>query len=149
MTTIHSSIAPVQITPEELLTLPDAINYELVDGRLVERHMGMESSKVGARILGIIALFLGESPRGHLFGADAGYQCFDFAPRQVRKPDVSFIRFGRLPQEQVPKGHCPIPPDLAVEVISPGDLADEVEEKVSEYLRANVPLVWVVHPPTR
>lgn len=147
--TSHSSVAPVQVTPEDLLTIRDAINYELVDGKLVGRHSGMESSKVGARILGMIGMFLGEPPRGHLFGADASYQCFDWAPRQVRKPDGSYIRPGRFPDERVPKGHCPIPPDLAVEVISPGDLADEVEEKVSEYLRANVPLVWVVHPPTR
>ena len=41
---------------------------------------------------------------------------------------------------------CPIVPDLAVEVVSPNDLSEEVEEKVDEYLRAGVRLVWVVHP---
>jgi Uma2 family endonuclease len=137
------------VTPEELLAMPDGIEFELVDGKLLERHMGMESSEIAARILGLIWIFLREQRLGRLFGADAGYRCFPDAPDKVRKPDVSFIRSGRLPGDQTPSGYCPIYPDLAVEVISPGDLAYEVEEKVAEYLKVGVHLVWVVHPPTR
>jgi len=136
-------------TPEDLLRLPDAVSYELVDGKLVERHMGMESSEIAARVLVLIALILRDHCLGHLFGADASYQCFPDAPNKVRKPDVSFIRSGRLPDDRAPQGHCPIHPDLAVEVVSPGDLSYEVEEKVAEYFGADVPLVWVLHPPTR
>jgi len=47
------------------------------------------------------------------------------------------------------EGHCPIAPDLAVEVVSPHDLYSEVEAKVNDYLGAGVSLVWVVDPPTR
>lgn len=137
------------VTPEDLLNLQDSVSYELVDGRLVERHMGMESSAIAARILGLLWMFLRGQKLGILFGADASYQCFPDAPGKVRKPDVSFIRNGRLPGDRAPKGHCPVRPDLAVEVISPGDLSYEVEEKVAEYLATGVPLVWVVHPPTR
>jgi Uma2 family endonuclease len=136
-------------TPDDLLRMEDAVNYELVDGKLVERHMGMESSQFGMRVGVLIGLFLRERAAGLLFGADASYQCFADSPRTVRKPDVSFIRFGRLPEERAPEGHCRIPPDLAVEVISPKDLAYEIEEKVAEYLEAGVPLVWIVNPPTR
>ncbi|HWE97492.1 MAG TPA: Uma2 family endonuclease [Tepidisphaeraceae bacterium] len=137
------------VTPQDLLHLPDAVRFELVDGKLVERKMGMESSEIAARIVGLLMLFLRDHAVGRLYGADASYQCFVGSPDKVRKPDVSFIRSGRLPGDRSPKGHCPIPPDLAVEVISPGDLAYEVEEKVAEYLAAGVPLVWVVTPPTR
>ena len=136
-------------TPEELLELPDSVNYELVEGRLVERNMGMESSEIAARIVFVLALFMQERRLGRLFGADASYRCFPNAPAMVRKPDVSFVKAGRLPGDRAPAGHCPIPPDLAVEVVSPGDLAYEIEEKVAEYIRAGVPLVWVVYPPTR
>jgi Uma2 family endonuclease len=136
-------------TPDDLLRMENAVNFELVDGRLVERHMGMESSAIALKIAFLIGLFLRDRRLGHLFGADASYQCFPNAPTKVRKPDVSFIRTERLPGGRVPAGHCPVAPDLAVEVISPGDLAYEVEEKVTEYLGAGVPLVWVVHPPTR
>ncbi len=47
------------------------------------------------------------------------------------------------------EGYCTIPPDLAVEVVSPNDLVAELDEKVEEYLRAGVKLVWVVHPDAR
>jgi Uma2 family endonuclease len=136
-------------TPDDLLRMEDAVNYELVDGKLVERHMGMESSAIAGQILMLIGLFLRSQARGRVFPPDASYQCFANAPSKVRKPDVSFIRSGRLPGDRIPTGHCPIPPDLAVEVISPNDLAYEVEEKVAEYLEAGVPLVWIVNPPTR
>src|SRR4051795_8542847 len=121
---------PKLFTPEDLLRLPDAVNYELVDGKLVERNMGMESSRVAARILALIAFFLRDGRQRLLFGADGSYQCFPEAPDKVRRPDVSFIRDGRLPGDRAPEGHCRIPPDLAVEVVSPNDLAYEVEEKV-------------------
>jgi Uma2 family endonuclease len=67
----------------------------------------------------------------------------------VRKPDVSLIFRDRLPAEQLEEGHLTLPPDLAVEVVSPNDSAYEVEEKVQEYLEVGVRLVWVVYPPTR
>ena len=86
---------------------------------------------------------------GWVAGADASYQCFPAAARQVRKPDASFIRIDRLPAGEEPEGHCPIAPDLAVEVVSPNDLYSEVEEKVDDYLAAGVRLVWVIDPPTR
>jgi Uma2 family endonuclease len=137
------------VTPEELLAMPDGVDFELVDGKLVERHMGMESSEIAGQIFGLLWMFLRDHRLGRLFGADAAYRCFPDAPGKVRKPDVSFIRNGRLPGDQTPTGYCPIYPDLAVEVISPGDLAYEIDEKVAEYLKVGVRLVWTVHPPTR
>jgi Uma2 family endonuclease len=136
-------------TPDDLLRMEDAVNYELVDGKLVERHMGMESSEIALRIAFLLALFLRDRRTGRLFGADASYQCFPAALTKIRKPDVSFIPSDRIPGGKLPAGHCPIAPGLAVEVVSPGDLAYEVEEKVAEYLEAGVPLVWIVNPPTR
>lgn len=147
---VMSTIASTKpITPEEFLIMPDAVNYELVDGNLVERNMGMESSKIAARILVLLGIFMENCNLGHLFTTDASYQCFPDDPSKVRRPDVSFIQFGRLPGERVPRGHCRIAPDLAVEVISPGDLADDVEEKVAQYIRAGIRLIWIVYPSTR
>jgi Uma2 family endonuclease len=140
---------PTPVTPEDLLSLPDGKSYELVDGRLMERHMGLESSKIALRIAFLIAQFIQDRRLGDLFGSDASYQCFPQAPQEVRRADLSFIRAGRFEGGRLPKGHCRIPPDLAVEVISPGDLAYDVEEKVAMYLAAGVKSVWVVYPPTK
>ncbi len=136
-------------TPEDLLAMPDGDLYELVDGRLVERNMSALAGLVGARIIRLLGDHLESTPLGDLFQADTSYQCYADDPDKVRKPDVSFIKTGRLPQEQLLRGHVRIAPDLAVEVLSPNDLAYQVDEKVEEYLRAGVQLVWVVNPETR
>src|SRR5262249_47144957 len=55
----------------------------------------------------------------------------------------------RLPAERLVDGQLTVPPDLAIEVVSPNDLAYEVEGKVQEYREAGVRLLWIVYPPTR
>jgi Uma2 family endonuclease len=139
----------VRYTPEDLLAMPDGKAYELVDGRLVERHMGSESSLVGGRLYWRLTQFCDEQNRGIVWPADNGFQCFPHAPGLVRRPDVSFVRSGRLPGDVPPKGWVRIPPDLAVEVVSPRDLAGELEEKLSDYKKVDVPLVWVIYPEQR
>ena len=138
-----------RFTPEDLLALPDAVAFELVDGRLVGRGIGTVSSWVGGELYGLLREYCRLKALGWVFPADASYQCFPDEPDRVRKPDVSFIRLGRLPSEQLPEGHARIAPDFAAEVVSPNDLAYEVDRKVREYLAAGVRLVWVINPDTR
>ncbi|HSI33470.1 MAG: Uma2 family endonuclease [Phycisphaerae bacterium] len=146
------TIAPppqVVVTPEDLLRMEDAINYELVDGQLVERNMGAESGRVSGRVIILMGSYVLQKSLGETFNSETGYQCFPDAPKKVRRPDASFVRTERVPRDLAVLGHVPVAPDLAVEVVSPNDLADDVEEKVAEYLRAGVPLVWVLYPRTR
>jgi Uma2 family endonuclease len=136
-------------TPEDLLTMPDADRFELVNGELVERNMGSESGWIGSNLLGLVFIWNRDRKYGWGFGAEGSYQCFSADPARVRKPVVSFVRAGRLPGAFVRRGHMPAPPDLAVEVVSPNDSFSEVNAKAEEYLRAGVRLVWVVDPDTR
>jgi Uma2 family endonuclease len=84
-----------------------------------------------------------------VFDSNASYQAFPHEPRRVRYPDLSFIRRERVPVERMDRGHCRVAPDLAVEVVSPNDMAPEIDARVKDYLRAGTPLVWVVYPDTR
>jgi Uma2 family endonuclease len=136
-------------TPEDLLSLPDSKQYELVDGELVERNMGWESSWIGGRLYGFMFVYSESINAGWVAPGDASYQCFPGHPNKVRKPDASFIRLARLPAKERPTGHCRIAPDVAAEVVSPNDFYEDVEEKVDEYLKAGVQLVWVVNPATK
>lgn len=136
-------------TPEDLLAMPEGKNYELVDGRLVERNMGAESSWIGGNLYFALRSCCKDPGVGWVWPADNGYQCFPHAPKRVRRPDVSFLRAGRLPGGELPKGHVRIAPDLAVEVVSPPDLASEIEEKIDDYQKAGVPLIWVIYPESR
>jgi Uma2 family endonuclease len=136
-------------TPEDLLTIEGGRSYELVGGRLVEKNLGLEASAVVVNLLTLLRTHVKAHRLGHVLEGESGYQIFSEEPNRVRKPDGSFIAHGRLPDERLPRGHCRIPPDLVVEVVSPNDLAEEVNQKATEYLGADVRLLWVVYPGTK
>lgn len=132
-------------TPADLLRLPDGDRFELVDGQLLEKDMGGKSAWVGGEVFGELRDYA-KRHGGWAFPGDTGFQCFDFAPELVRKPDAPYVAPGRFANDEVPDGHIRATPDLAVEVVSPNDMYTRVEDKVDEYLRAGVPLVWVLNP---
>jgi Uma2 family endonuclease len=144
-----STVTEQTYTPEDLLARPDRKAYELVDGHLVERHMSLLSNWVAGKLHFELTSFLQEHDFGWAWPSGQGYVCFPNSPRKMRFPDVSFIRKNRLPGGLTSDGYIYIPPDLAVEVVSPNDLAYEVESKINEYLDAGVLLVWVIYPATR
>ena len=107
-------------------------------------------SYVGGEIHGKLHDFCGGKKHGWLLPGDAGYQCFPDDPGKVRRPDISFISLERISLVQaLEEGYITIAPDLAVEVVSPNDNLYDLDEKVQEYLRAGVRLVWVVKPRAR
>ncbi|MFI5457919.1 MAG: Uma2 family endonuclease [Isosphaerales bacterium] len=144
-----STVVEKTYTPEDLLAMPDGKSYELVDGHLVERNMSVLSSWVGSRLHRFIDTFVDENHLGWSWHADLGFVCFPDAPGKVRRPDVAFVRKERLPEGPTSERYLYIHPDLAVEVISPNDLAYHVDNKVVEYLDAGVPLIWVINPEAR
>ncbi len=137
-----------RFTPEDLLTMPDGHQYELVDGELVEKPIGYKASYVASRLYLFMEQFVLHNSLGWTI-VEGAYQCFAEDPSRVRKPDVSFVAKDRMPGNRLPEGHCTVTPDLAVEVISPTNRFSDMERKVQEYLRAGVRLVWVVDPPSR
>ena len=135
---------------KNLLAMPDGKSYELVDGHLVERNMSALSSWVGGKTYRAVDDFVTEHELGWAWPADLGYVCFPGAPGKVRKPDVSFIRKERLPEGPTSDGFVYFAPDLAVEVISPNDLAYRKSiRRLSNTLMPGVLLVWVINPEAR
>jgi Uma2 family endonuclease len=146
---MHASVMSQRYTPEDLLAMSDGHRFDLVDGQLVERNMGAESSWIAQQINRYLGNYAETSKHGLVLGPDCGYQIFPDDPNRVRFPDGSFIRSGRLPNDALPRGHIRVVPELVLEVVSPNDLAWEVDMKVTEYLQAGVPLIWVFYPDTR
>ena len=133
-------------TPEDLLAMPDGDFYELVDGELREKHVGEESSSIGGKVYRRLDEFLENHPLGVAFPPDRQFQCFPHAPGRLRKPDASFIRKERRPNGPKRRGHTRIPPDIAVEVVSPGERTIDTGDRIQDFLLAGTPLVWVVDP---
>lgn len=132
-------------TANDLLTMPDGDHFELVNGKIVEQNKGAQATFLAGAIYLALRSHAHSLNLGWVFPAGACYQCF-INRENTRRPDVSFIRQGRLPNERIPVGHIKIAPDLAVEVVSPFDSALAIDEKVEEYRDIEVPLIWVVHP---
>jgi Uma2 family endonuclease len=137
------------ITPEQLATMPNRKDFELVDGRLVERHMGNKSNWIASELARLLGNHVQQHQLGWVFTSEAGYRLNPSRPNTLRKPDVSFVRFGRLPNEEPSDAYDNLAPDWAIEVVSPGDTVLELEEKIEEYLNAGVRLVWVINPDLR
>ena len=57
---------------------------------------------------------------------------------------MAFVQAARLPPREQRRSYSPVVPDLAVEIRSPSNTVRELAEKVADYLRAGVRLVWVV-----
>lgn len=95
--------------------------------------------------------FVDENELGMTTAAETGFILYknpDPAGKDtVRAPDVGFIAASRAPADldELPDGYVPFAPDLAIEVVSPNDEKDEIEEKVAQYLKYGTRLVWVMY----
>ncbi len=138
-----------EITPENLLEMTDGPRYELIDGKLKEHSKGAQSSLVAVNVICLLGQYVWSRKLGKVFGPNCGYQAFLGKPKQVRFSDGSFIARGRLPDEKAPKGHVRIAPDLALEVVSPNDTAEEVEARRIDFLSAGTNVFWVLYPESR
>ena len=138
------------LTADDLLALPDdGMRHELIQGELQSMAPAeYEHGRVVLRLGRIVASFIEAPGLGDALGAETGFR-IGVDPDTVRAPDFAFVSRERLPEVTSPRGFGIGAPDLAAEVVSPGDSYSEVEEKVLDWLRAGTRLVWVVDPRTR
>jgi Uma2 family endonuclease len=144
------TVAAPLMTADELLRLPDdGYRYELVKGEL--RKMapaGHEHGFVAMNAGSDLKQHVKKNRLGRVFAAETGFVLAS-SPDTVRAPDVAFVRKERLNEGMGKKGYWPGPPDLAVEVVSPGDSYSEVEEKALTWLEAGCLMVIVADPMKR
>lgn len=120
---------------------------ELWDGVLVEKPMGFFESRLAVILIYFLDDFLARSDLGFVLG-EAGMLCI--RPGQVRIPDVSYFAWKHFPDRILPPGaFLERTPDLAVEILSPGNTEGEIARKRREYFQGGTKLVWEVDPATR
>jgi Uma2 family endonuclease len=121
--------------------------FEIVDGVQVEvPPMSIYSERVATNLLAAIFGYLAKNAIG-IAEYEALYR-LPIPEDRNRRPDVSFVSYDRWPKDRpVPyRGNArDVVPDLAVEVVSPNDLVEELTTKIDEFFRARVRLLWVVH----
>jgi Uma2 family endonuclease len=138
------------MTAEDLWNMPDdGTRRELVRGELRTRPpAGFEHGDIGLTLGAMLKEHVKKNRLGKAVGADTGF-ILARDPDVVRAPDAGFVSRARIEQLGVPKQFFPGAPDLAVEIVSPGDTMYEIEEKVDDFLAAGTRLVWVVNPRRR
>jgi Uma2 family endonuclease len=143
-----TSLEP-EIELEAPIIDPDE-DYEVVDGIVVEEPpLGAYGTRMANRLARSIADFdpsedLGEVVVEVLF-------ILNHSPRLRRKPDVAFVSRERWAVERPMESEAAwdVIPDLAVEIISPTDIIIDLMDKLEEYFRVGVKLVWVIYPKHR
>ena len=140
-----------QITPDSLpieipkMTLEEFLEsdlegYEYIKGELIPMvPPSVEHGYVSVNLSSLLHLYIRENQLGRVL-SETGFRVGE----RVLIPDVAFISTDRLPADQSKASS--VPPDLAVEVVSPTDSSHRVEEKAFIYLEAGTQLVWVLKP---
>ena len=135
-----SSSVRVTMTLEEFLE-KDVEGFEYVKGELVPMPAAsIRHGAISIRIIRYLDSYVHQNNLGHLYTAETSFKVGD----RVLKPDVAFVSIERMTGDE-DKGF-PIPPDLAIEVVSPSDIQSRVIGKVHAYLDAGTRCVWVIEP---
>ncbi len=128
----------------------DAELFEIVDGQRIEvAPMSAYAAKITTRLATEINIFAWPAKRGEAVVEVLFRLPLTRDSSRNRRPDAAFVSSQRWPSDRpqpIGDNAWDVVPDLAVEVISPTDSAEDLLEKVKEYFQAGVHLVWLVYP---
>jgi Uma2 family endonuclease len=150
MTTIIPSQTP--LTPLGLPASPsDEPLFEIIDGQNVELPpMSAYAVMIANRLVGKLNEFAGPRDLGQAVTEMLFH--LQLPVNRNRRPDGAFVSYQRWPKGKpmsLRDNAWDVVPELAIEVVSPNDPADDLMDKIDEYFRSDVKLVWVVFPSTR
>jgi len=137
--------ATTKLTFEEFLQLPEAPGnrFELDGGELiVEPSPTFRHNRICDRI----SRHLGEFVSAHRLGAVTVENDFRLGPEVVRNPDVAFVATEPLSRMDVDSSPIEGAPTLAIEVVLPGNSAQDMLAKIHQYLDIGCHAVWVFYP---
>lgn len=151
MSAVLENLQTGLMTAEEFFNSPYADSCELIRGKVVPKGgkfeidmpTGAKHGAVTDELEARLSYFVRENKLGRVFAAETG---FVLEGGTVRGIDISFVGKEKIREFGIPEGFFPVAPDLAVEVISPGNTSDEIQTKVEEYLSAGAQLVWIIYP---
>jgi Uma2 family endonuclease len=134
-----------EYTAEQAFGLNPPGTWELVEGRFVFMSpAGARHGRIVARVSRALSEQFDRRGLGVVLTGDVGF-ILRRRPDLVRAPDVAFLRADRV-AGGLPSAFIDGPPDLAIEVISPGDRRPDIERKAAEFLAAGTTAVWIIDP---
>lgn len=101
-----------------------------------------------AEITAELIMFVRARNLGHVFSAETGF-LVERDPDTVLGVDAAFVSHERLAIVESFDKFFPFAPELAIEVLSPGNTVDEIDEKIALYFAAGSLAVWLFNPKRR
>jgi Uma2 family endonuclease len=135
------------MTADQLLAMPaDGFRDELIKGQLIRKPLrGHLHGRLAVSVAASLYQHVTANNLGIVYAAGTGF-LINQNPDTVRAPDVAFIQQKRVERIGEIEGYWIGAPDLVVEVVSPSDSVEYVEDKVTEWIEAGTRLVWLVSP---
>jgi Uma2 family endonuclease len=133
-----------KLTKVEFWQLADAsidTTYELIQGAAIPKMSPKYfHSRTTGKIFAILDNWCQEQGRVGIEWA------FDLNDETTPVPDLLYISYDRLPSTWNENAACPFPPELAIEIISPGQSLGQLIIKAESYLQSGVQQVWIIDP---
>jgi Uma2 family endonuclease len=135
-------------TEEELQSMLDeGYSHEIIDGQLVmSPKNNFQHEQICERLNFALESYNRLHRLGAVFGSSLG---FWMENRNCRAPDVSFVpkeRLLRVGFKPDTKSFFPGAPDLAIEVLSPGNTRAELDARLTDFFTSGARLAWIIHP---
>jgi Uma2 family endonuclease len=138
-----------RVSLKDFLAMRETKPYrELMDGEVIEKALpSPDHSAMVVRLIVRLATYLERTREGRV---DTEMRHAEREAEWVYLPDICVTLANHMPAEPevLRRGPVVVPPDFAIEVLSPEDRPGRLSQRIDHYLRAGTQLIWVVDPET-
>jgi Uma2 family endonuclease len=138
--------ASQSVFAQGIASVEDIERYEVIDGVRVEREpIGAFETVLASWLCYLMNSFAAGKKLG--LAVNEVLFVLNVTRNLHRRPDGAFVSYARWPTAVVAREPAwNVVPDLAIEIVSPTNLAEEIDRKITDYFQAGVRLVWVFYP---
>ena len=138
--------ASQSVVAQGTASVEDIERYEVIDGVRVEREpMGAFETVLASWLCHLLNSFAADRKLG--LAVSEVLFILNAQRNLRRRPDVAFVSYARWPTSVMAREPAwNVVPDLAIEMVSRTNLAEEIDRKIMDYFQSGVRLVWVFYP---
>ena len=140
-----ATVSSAPLTLEDFARLPaDGVCHEISSGELITLPPAKSlHSRTALIVMKLLQQYLSQYLGSEAI-PEAGY-VLSRDPLTIRQPDLSVLNTERI-RSTAPDNYFEGAPELAIEIVSPSDSAEDLEIKVRQYLQAGAQQVWILYP---
>ena len=134
-----------KITAAEFAQMGELGHGELIKGVFVEMPPpSYEHARIELRLARLLANHVFDNDLGEVFVGEGGLLT-QLDPDTVRGMDIAYMSHERFAQV-TDKTYLDVAPEWVIEILSPSNRWQDIQDKLDEYFAVGVNLVWIVQP---